>query len=418
VVIVDRDTATSPDLLRRSLTESRATVLQATPTTWRMLIEHGWPGDPRLTALCGGEAMPRELARELGARCATLWNMYGPTETTVWSAASNVEPGEGSVPVAGPIDNTMLYVLDAHRRLQPTGVPGELWIGGDGLARGYLGRDELTRERFVEDPFRGLAGARMYRTGDLVRRTNDGTLEFLGRTDDQVKIRGYRIELGEIEAVIAEHPRVAEVVVAAREFATGDVRLVGYVIERTTQSPVDPATPPIDVEELRHLVRSRLPDYMVPSAIMVVDAFPLTPNKKVDRGRLPLPTLVATSRAEHRPLPGTEAVLAEIWEDVLGVDNVHRHDDFFELGGHSLLAVRIFARMQRDLGVQLPMTTLFSARTLVQLAAAIDSTTPRPFTSLIPLRPVANGVAPPPMFYVAPFHGEGLRFSATAPVSR
>jgi amino acid adenylation domain-containing protein len=258
VEIVSRVVAADGKGLMQRLTDTAATVMQATPATWRLLLEAGWTGSPHLKVLCGGEALPWELAALLLERAASVWNLYGPTETTIWSAVSRVEAQDGRVSLGRPIANTQLYVLDRYLQPVPMGVPGELYIGGLGVARGYRNRPELTSERFLSDPFRAEPEARMYKTGDLVRYRSDGTLEFLGRMDNQVKLRGFRIELGEIEAILSQHPAVQEVVVVAREDHPGDQRLVAYLV---THAPSPPSS-----QELRGFVQATLPDYMVPTA--------------------------------------------------------------------------------------------------------------------------------------------------------
>lgn len=404
IVLVDRDTAVDGEALGRLLDTAGVTVMQATPTTWRLLLDAGWGGRRSLTALCGGEPMPRALADELVVRCAALWNMYGPTETTVWSAAHRVGLGSGPVPIGTAIDNTRLYVLDRHRRLLPTGVPGELYIGGDVLARGYLHRPELTAERFVADSLRGIG--RMYRTGDVVARREDGELEFLGRVDTQVKLRGHRIELGEIESVLNEHPSVRAAVVAVVDVAAGDSRLVGYVIPSDAGQPFDP-------ESLRAHLRDAVPDYMVPSTYVAMDRFPLTPNNKVDRAALPSPEVSGERRIAAPPQTATEAEVARIWADVLGVDAISRDDDFFALGGHSLLAVRAFAKVKARTGRSIPLSALFRAPTVAGFAALVDATEPVAprWTSLVEVR--AEG-SRPPLFYVSPFLITALSFSHLA----
>jgi acyl-coenzyme A synthetase/AMP-(fatty) acid ligase/acyl carrier protein len=300
------------------------------------------------------------------ARCGSVWNMYGPTETTVWSAVAEVTAGEGPVPIGTPIDNTRLYVLDGHRQLLPIGVPGELFIGGAGVARGYLGRSELTVERFGPDPFRSVPGARMYRTGDLVRRLRGGDIEFLGRVDAQLKVRGYRIEPGEIESVLVEHPGVAQAVVAAYEHGAGDTRLTAYVI------PVDPAAAP-HPEELRAHLRAKLPDYMVPAAYVALASFPITPNHKIDRARLPRPDAGAVAVARSSaPRPGLEAELAGIWEGVLGVKGIGRDDDFFDLGGHSLLAAVLVARLTEQTGIRITLKGFMGNPTVKAIDRYLD----------------------------------------------
>jgi amino acid adenylation domain-containing protein len=403
VVVLGRATATDGAALAGALARSGATVLQATPSMWRMLVEAGWRGDGRLRALCGGEAMPRDLADELLARCGSVWNMYGPTETTVWSAVAEVGAGEGPVPIGPPVANTRLYVLDPRLQLVPVGVPGELCIGGQGVARGYLGRPELTAERFVPDPFHPAPGARMYRTGDLVRRLPGGDIEFLGRMDAQLKVRGYRIEPGEVESALVAHPGVAQAVVTAHDYGPGDTRLAAYIVPAAADAPPSPP-------ELRAHLRTTLPDYMVPVAYVAVPALPMTPNHKVDRARLPKPDLAAPAAGSGAPRPGLEADLAAIWEQVLGVEGIGRDDDFFDLGGHSLLALRVFARVEALTGRRPPLSALFRAPTVAMFAALLgtDDDASR-WTSLVPVQ-TAGGR--PPFFYVSPFLITALSFSA------
>ena len=278
VVIADRQVAADALRLAAYLSESRATVMQATPATWRMLLEAGWQGGESLKVLCGGEALAQDLAERLLERCGELWNMYGPTETTIWSMVHRVEPGTGTVPVGRPIGNTRVYVLDSHFEPVPIGVSGEVYIGGAGVAKGYWKRPKLTAERFVADPFSDTEGARLYRTGDLGRYLPDGELEVQGRLDHQVKLRGFRIELGEIEVALCSHAEVREAVVVLRG-AGADQSLVAYVVPRGETTP--------EAGELRALLKRSLPDYMVPVAYVTLDALPMTPNGKVDRNALP-----------------------------------------------------------------------------------------------------------------------------------
>jgi amino acid adenylation domain-containing protein len=365
VVVVDRAVAADGKRLGQRLAETGATVMQATPATWRLLLEAGWQGSPGLKILCGGEALPWELAQQLLSRGASLWSLYGPTETTVWSAVMPVSAAHGWVSLGWPIANTQLYVLDRQLGPVPIGVPGELYIGGTGVARGYLNRPELTAERFLPDPFRQVPGARLYKTGDRVRYRPDGTLEFLGRLDHQMKIRGFRIELGEIEAILHQHPAVQAAIVIAREDTPGDQRLVAYLVANHQPLPA----PGI----LRRFVQEKLPDYMVPSAFVGLQTLPLTPNGKVNRRALPAPE---QQRPEPERLVQTsgdalEQLLTKVWEDVLGVRPIGIRDDFFALGGHSLLAVRLFAQIESILGHELPLATLFQAPTVEQLASVL-----------------------------------------------
>ncbi|CAJ7835660.1 non-ribosomal peptide synthase [Burkholderia pseudomallei] len=353
-VIAARDDAADPARLAHLIESSGASLMQATPSTWRMLAQHGWPRSARpLTLLCGGEALPPALAERLLAHVPAIWNLYGPTETTVWSTVRRVTTPV--VDIGGPIANTQVYVLDERLRPAPIGVAGELYIGGAGVARGYLNRPELTRERFVDDPFR--RGGRLYRTGDLARRRADGNLEYLGRNDFQVKIRGFRIELGEIEAQLAKAHGVQGVALAARDTPTADKRLVAYYVGDASAAA------------LREHAAARLPAYMVPAAYVRLAAWPLTPNGKLDRAALPAPDDEAYARAEYEAPRGEhECKLAAIWRAVLQVERIGRHDDFFELGGHSLLAVRAVTAMRDAFGSDTSLRDLFARPVLKDLA--------------------------------------------------
>ena len=403
VVLADRATAADGARLAARLAACGATALQATPATWRLLLAAGWAGAPGLVALCGGEALPRELADALLPRVGALWNMYGPTETTIWSAVSRVVPGTGPVPVGLPIANTTFHLLDPQGQPVPVGITGELHIGGAGLARGYLNRPELTAERFIPDPFAADPGARLYKTGDLARRRPDGQLEFLGRLDHQVKIRGYRIELGEVEAALAAHPAVRQAVVVAREDAPGDQRLVAYLVAAG-------ATPPA-ASELRPFLKAALPEYMVPAAFVALDTLPLTPNGKVDRKALPAPQAApgdGASRAVAAPGDTLELQLVALWEGVLGVRPIGVDDNFFDLGGHSLLAVRLFGEIERIFGRALPLATLFRAPTVGQLAAILRQ--PGHAPSWSPLVLLSGGGEQPPLFLAHAIGGNVLNY--------
>ncbi|MEM1416621.1 MAG: MupA/Atu3671 family FMN-dependent luciferase-like monooxygenase, partial [Myxococcota bacterium] len=348
-------------LLRRH----QVTHMQCTPSMARMLVTN----DDSRAALAGlkqmmvgGEAFPPELAKDLRAATnATLTNMYGPTETTIWSSTARV--GDGPITIGTPIANTQLYVLDESRQPVPAGVQGELYIAGDGVTRGYWKRPELTAERFVPDPFSSVEGARMYKTGDAVRWRDDGTLGFIGRIDNQVKIRGYRIELGEIEARLESHPAVRAAVVIAREDNPGDKRLVGYVM----------LTEPTESAALKAHLGETLPTFMVPSHLVELDRFPLTPNKKVDRKKLPRPDAKRSAAVEHvAPAGETERQIAEVWEKLLGLSQVGIRDNFFDLGGHSLLAVQAHRLIGEATSKSLTVTDIFRFPTIAALAAHLD----------------------------------------------
>jgi amino acid adenylation domain-containing protein len=364
VVLTSREVAKDGVQLQCLLASSEATILQATPTTWNLLLATGWAGSPRLKLLCGGEALSPELANLLCSRGANVWNVYGPTETTIWSAIHPVAAGSRSVPIGRPIANTQFYVLDSQLQSVPMGVPGELYIGGDGLARGYFHHPDLTAERFVPSPFGSQPGARLYKTGDLVRYRRDGTIEFLGRLDHQIKLRGFRIELGEIEARLGEHAGVREVVVLARVETPGSKRLVAYVVPAEIPGPT--------AGELHDYLKTCLPDYMVPEAFVLLEALPLTPNGKVDRRALPAPTWPELAESFMAPRTPTEEVLARIWAEVLGLERVGVQDNFFALGGHSLAAIQILSRVREAFQVELPLRSLFKGPIVAELAVAIE----------------------------------------------
>ncbi len=355
--IVSREVSSDGSRLLDKLAKSSPTVMQATPATWRMLLEAGWEGNPRLKILCGGEAISRKLADQLLQRAGSLWNMYGPTETTIWSTTAKVDPGQNAVSIGQPIANTQLFILDKVLQPVPIGVAGELHIGGDGLARGYLHRPELTAEKFVPDPFSPDPEARLYKTGDLVRYLPSGDIEFLGRIDHQIKVRGFRIEMGEIEAVLRQHDAVNETVVVVREDTPGNQRLVAYFVPAQESASI--------ASELREFLKAKLPEYMVPSAFVPLKAMPLTPNGKVNRRALPAPdqTDLAPSAKFAAPKDVVESRLIQIWESVLGVRPIGVRHNFFELGGHSLVAVKLMNRVERAFGKKLAIATLLQAPT-------------------------------------------------------
>jgi amino acid adenylation domain-containing protein len=374
IVIADRETVRDPLLLRRMLEDERPTVMQATPATWHLLLESGWTGDGRLRLLCGGEAMTSQLAERLVACGGALWNVYGPTETTIWSTIERIEAGAPRVTIGRPIDHTQVYVLDEDRELVPPGVVGELFIGGRGLARGYLGRADLTAERFVPDPY-GAAGARLYRTGDLGRVLQDGRLECLGRLDRQVKIRGSRVELGEVESVLRSVPGVTEtVVVALRERADYEDPSLHVYWTGTAER-----------EALYEAARARLPSAMVPSIYVKLAAFPLNTNGKIDHQALRETAVRGPEPLGRGPRTRAEERMAAIWSEVLGVAAVVVDQDFFMLGGTSAKAVEVRARIEEVFGVQLPLRVLFESPTIEHLVAHLgDGRSEGPI--VVPLR--------------------------------
>ena len=361
VVIVAREVAIDGKRLMAIMERLQATIMQATPATWRLMLESGWGGRPTLKILCGGEAWSAELVDELLPRCESLWNMYGPTETTIWSAVSRVEKDK-PILIGPPIANTTFHVLDSDGQLVPVGIAGEIYIGGAGVARGYLNRPELTAERFIANPF--VDGDRLYKTGDLGRYLADGNIEFLGRNDFQVKIRGYRIELGEIEARLSSCPGVREAAVLAPEDASGDKRLVAYY----TAAGNEPGA-----EALRSHVAAALPEYMVPAGYLRLETMPLTANGKLDRKALPaVDEAACATQAYEAPVGPVETTIAEIWAEVLGREQVGRHHNFFDLGGHSLLALRVLVRM-RSVGLEAEVRALFATPSLSAFAAEVGA---------------------------------------------
>jgi amino acid adenylation domain-containing protein len=406
VVVGQQIEASDPHRLSALLERTGARVLQATPVTWRLLLSAGWSPSPGFTVLCGGERLPGELAERLLGDGVVLWDLYGPTETTIWSAATRYE--RGAPARFHPVRETPLHLLDERLEPVPQGTVGELYIGGAGLAVGYLGRPALTAERFVADPFAAVAGARLYRTGDVARRHPDGRIEILGRVDHQIKIRGFRVEPGEIENVLSAHPGVAEAAVRAIDDTGGAPRLVGYV--RAT----DPAEPPDPRRLQRHLARS-VPAYMVPTQFVVLAAFPTTHNGKLDRSALPVPPPLPRPDELVAPAPSagngasdnggpdgggpdsggpadsqTGRRVAEVLAAVLERTEIGPHEDFFALGGDSLRAVQAILRLNAELQTQVPINALFEARTVYGLAALLDGAS----TDEPQLLPLAEGQAP------------------------
>jgi len=401
----DRD----PGELLRAVADERITILQLVPSFLRAVLDE--PALARCATLrrlfCGGEALPADLAaRARAATGAEVVNLYGPTEVCI-DATAHVLAGEAAdtVPIGAPVDGVRAHVLHALGAPVPPGVPGELYLGGAQVARGYLGRPGLTAERFVPDPFSPVPGARLYRTGDRVRWLSTGALEFLGRVDQQVKVRGVRVEPGEVEAALRGHPGVAGCVVVARPDAGGDARLVAYVV-----APRGCTVPP--AAELRAHLRGRLADGMVPSAFVALDAFPLTPNGKLDTRALPEPGAAAGGEPPVPPRDALELRLAQLWEAQLGTGAVGVRDDFFASGGHSLAALRLLATVERLTGRRVPMATLLAAPTVEGLARALRAGPGLPAPG--PLVPLRTGGAAPPLFLVHAAGGSAVSYAALA----
>ena len=415
VVIASTETAGDGKRLLALMNACGATIMQGTPVTWRMLLDSGWEGNPELKILCGGEPWSIELASELLQRCESLWNMYGPTETTIWSAVSRVER-DAQILIGRPIDNTKFYILDDRGQPLPIGIPGELYIGGDGLALGYLGRADLTRERFIPDQFSPEIGAKLYKTGDLVRYVPGGSIEFLRRVDHQVKLRGFRIELEEIEAALEQQVGIRQCVVSVHHDGRDDKRLVAYIV------PSDPRTVPA-VDDLRTALKRRLPAYMIPSAFATIEKIPLTANSKVDRKALALSnaTTIASKTQTDTPRDSVEAKLAQIWEQLLEVRPIGIRTNFFDVGGYSLLVLKLFAQIDKVFDRSLPVAAIFGSPTIEQLATLIRGTpidiatvpihTSGPMantpSSIVPIQPRGSAA---PLFVIHGVLGDVLRF--------
>ncbi|MHA4842609.1 non-ribosomal peptide synthetase [Flavitalea antarctica] len=375
--------------LLEKIRTTKPTLMQATPATWQMLLEAGWKKtDAISTICCGGESLPADLSRELLERCKSLYNLYGPTETTIWSSAKRITEADTVITIGKPIANTRFYILAADGTPVDENEAGEIYIAGDGVGAGYHNQPELTADRFLPDPFTTDKQGIMYRTGDLGKYLAGGDIQCLGRIDQQIKIRGYRIEPGEIEYCLSRHASVTKSVVVSREDQPGNKKLVAYVV------PVKPVR-----EDLNHLigqwkqtVKDFLPSYMCPNDFVIMDELPLTPNGKVDRKALPRPAVAKESSAENQgPLSRFESILTVIWSKILGMNNPGRNDDFFELGGHSLIAIRMMSMLEKETGIQLPVSVLFECPTISSLASRLEIRQPaKQFESLVSMKKGGN----------------------------
>jgi enterobactin synthetase component F len=404
IVMANGETVRNPPALAQLIRQSAATHVQATPSVWRILLASSETKLDGVHALVGGEALSAELAARLKRMAPRVTQFYGPTETTVWSTAFELEAiGADPPPIGRPILNTQLYVLDEARQPVPTGTVGELYIGGAGVAKGYLHRPALTEQRFLANPFAD-DGGRMYRTGDLVRWSDDGVLHFVGRSDDQVKINGHRVELGEIESLLLQHVTVAEAAVAVHRDGRGAISLAAYLVPRSGQR--------ININSLRIFLAGRLPNSLVPASFMVLDSMPLTPNGKLDRKALPAPER-ARRNVHAEPVTATENKLAALWQRVLKIGRVGLHDNFFELGGNSLNAAEMAAHFPEWFEMQLPLGSLFEAPTIAALAALIERRSEQvgPLSVVLPLRRLGE-TKQPPLFCIHPIIGVSMGFSS------
>ncbi len=405
IIIAGQDELTDGYLLKDRLNKSNATLMQATPATWRMLLTAGWNGGAHFKILCGGEGLTKELSQELIDRSYELYNIYGPTETTIWSTykllagnRTQTKMDSGYEPVGRPIKNVFLYLLDNELQPVPIGAAGEVYVGGVGVApTGYFKRPELTASKFLNDPFSNQPGARMYRTGDIARYLKNGDLEYLHRADNQVKIRGYRIELGEIESAISQNKQIREVVVIVREDQPDNKYIAAYVIMKNGAE--------LDSAGMKRELKSKLPDYMVPTAFVQMDAFPLTATLKISRSKLPVPELDRNDLETGYVAANSdnEKIVHDIWSSQLGIQNIGINDNFFELGGHSLIAVKMMAQIEKTTGKKLPLSLLLENPTIKSLAYLLNDEAPeKNVTSLVAVKKEGKKI---PIYIV---HGAGL----------
>ncbi len=403
VIIADTPTVRDGRLLLEILQQERVSVLQATPVTWKMILAAGWEEKLPLRMLCGGEALSPELAENLLQRGDCLFNLYGPTETTVWSTAAEIKTGD-NITIGKPVGNTQVYILNEERKLVPPGEAGEIYIGGEGVARGYHNLPAFTAEKFLDDPFSGKPGSKMYRTGDLGNWTANGDIHFMGRMDQQIKIRGYRIEPGEIETALLAQTGIKDAVVIAREDIPGNRILAAYIIPSDENKAALDNPAPV-LENWKRALRTALPDFMVPHEYVIIPTFPLLPNGKINRNGLPKP-----GKLPGKPftdagsaVTDTEKMIAGIWAESLQTESVGPDENFFELGGHSLTAVQIMTKLEQETGKRLPIAALFEAPTIRRLAVFLDGgNISASWGSLVPVKP---GGSKPPLYIV---HGDAL----------
>lgn len=405
VIIASKEAVRDGFLLKDLLHTHRPTIMQATPSTWQMLLLSGWKGQEELKVLSGGEGLSRELAQQLLVGNKELWNIYGPTETTIWSTTKKIEPSLledrsfSYLPIGKPINNVKIYILDGQMQPVPIGISGEIYIAGPGVAPiGYYGMEALTAKTFIRNPFDvDKKYNRLYRTGDRGRFLSNGDIEYLNRGDKQVKVRGYRVELGDIENTISQFQAVKDNRVVLREDLTGSKQLVAYIISESKDT--------FDTKLLKEYLSELLPSYMIPAAFVLLDKFPMTTSLKVDRNKLPVPnwSKKKEKKLSRSTISLTEKKLLDIWKEVLHLNQIDLHDDFFEIGGHSLIAIQLMSKIKSILGITLPLATLLQHSTIHQLAILIDQKMPNLFgSSLIPIKPSGQN---PPLFLV---HGGGL----------
>lgn len=396
LIVADSEMVKDGSLILDTIRTEGVTVLQATPYTWRMMLASGWEDKLALKVITGGEALPKDLADKLLTRCDTLFNYYGPTETTIYSTGKQILATDKAITIGKPVDNTQVYILDEKLALVPNGHEGEICIGGDGVGKGYLNRLELTAEKFITDTYSGETGKTIYRTGDLGKILPDGEIFYMGRMDRQVKLRGYRIETEEVEYNLLQQTGIQNAVVLVHEDQLSNQRLLAYVVTNLGDITSH-------IQTWIDALKSKLPEYMVPTEYIAIAQMPLTPNGKIDRKQLPEPGAHISTQGYIAPQTDTEKVVAELWEKYLGIPQIGIQDNFFQLGGHSLIAVQIMTGIRKLTGKLIPIATLFKYPTIQKLAQLVQSGGEEStWKSLIPIKPTGNKM---PVYIV---HGEGL----------
>jgi amino acid adenylation domain-containing protein len=409
IVIADAVSAKDGRVLLDLIKKEKVNVMQATPYTWRMLLEAGWDKSTPLKIICGGEALPIELAHRLIDIAGSLWNVYGPTETTIWSTVKKITAADTVISIGRPIRNTYIYILDKFLNPLAPGAAGEIYIGGEGVAKGYLNRTELTAEKFIDDPFSKHTGEKMYRTGDLGKFLPSGEIECLGRIDAQVKIRGYRIETGEIEFQLSKEGAIKEAVVIARPDKSGIDKLVAFIVTANLNGASSAASQ--NIQSWKDALKSSLPDYMIPDNFVIIQELPLTPNGKIDKKAL-LKHKIVNEEIEGNnfvaPNSALEKLIANIWMENFGSKNISAKDNFFELGGHSLLGLRIIASIEKELGKPLPISALFEYPTVEKFAGFLEKAEKKKKSqSLVALKSTGENK---PFFIVAGLNGTAFAF--------
>jgi len=399
LVLTDSATTKDGSALLDIIKNEHITFIQATPVTFKIMLEAGWDGLLDMKVVCTGEPLPKDLAIKLTSRCTALYNMYGPTETTIFSTGKQIRATDELITIGKPVDNTLIYIVGDDGQQVPEGETGEIYIAGEGVARGYFKKPDLTAERFVADPFSGNAGDRMYRTGDLGKVLPDGDIQCFGRIDSQVKIRGYRIELSEIEFTLSQQKNIKEAVVLSLKNRAGDLRLVAYVVQTSSKTE----TAATEIQGWKAALKNALPIFMVPNDFVLLDALPLTSNGKIDRNALPNPEINIDTTLSSYVAPRTklEKMIADIWSQCLKVENIGINDTFFDLGGHSLTAVQVITRIKNETGKRIRFANFFEYPTVEKIAAFLENDKKEPVKSLVAIKPEGTKV---PLYIV---HGNG-----------